>query len=146
MLSQRVYGDPDAYTHYYITQAGHGLDGFHGTEFMHGSGLAGLFRGLFRRVVPLFKKGVELVKPHVKTAARNIAKDVVTTASTAVMDRINRSTQGQAGSGVVQIRKKTRKRKRERAAIVLPTFMNKVSQPKRRRRQKTRSRSPRDIF
>lgn len=145
MLPKNVYSDPEIYIRYYLNQAGHGLEGFHGAEFMHGAGLAGIFRGLFRRAVPLLRRGLEFVKPHVKTAARNIAKDAVTSVSTAVMDRINRQSQPQEGSGVVYIHKKPRKRKRTKSRIFHP-LLNKTGPPKIRKRQKSTGRSLSDIF
>lgn len=146
MLSQRVYGDPAVYARYYVVQAGHGLEGFRGDEYMYGAGLAGLFRGLFRRAVPLFRKGIELVKPHVKNAARNIAKDALASVSTAVMDRLSRAPQEQEGSGLVYVAKKTRKRKRRLKTTFPPLLMDKRAVRKRRRGQKSVRRSADDIF
>lgn len=146
-MSKRVYADPDIYTRYYVTQAGHGLEAFHGDEYMYGAGFAGLFRGLFRRAVPLIRRGLELVKPHVKNAARGIAKDALTSVSSAVMDRITRSEHDQKGSGVVYINRKPCKGKRRYdTAFPPPPHSNKKTKRKKNRGQKTTRRSPGDIF
>lgn len=89
------YGDPELYRCYYKSQAGYALPGFHGTPVMYGSGIGGIFRSLFRKAVPLFRKGMELIKPHVKTAARNIAQDVVGHVTKSVLNKI----EPQEGSG-----------------------------------------------
>lgn len=44
---------------------------------MHGSGPGGLFRGLFRMAAALLKTGFNITKPHLKTAAKNTATDVI---------------------------------------------------------------------
>ncbi len=43
---------------------------------MYGGGIGGIFKAFFRTVLPLLKRGFSIVKPHLKTAARNIASDV----------------------------------------------------------------------
>ncbi len=53
--------DPERYVAYYRNQAGNGLPGYAG--------------GL-----PLLKRVFSIAKPHLKTAARNIASDIVTSA------------------------------------------------------------------
>lgn len=89
-----VYSTDDSkYVKYYLSQAGGELGGYVGTSTQYGSGLGGLFRSLFRFAVPLFKKGVSIVKPHLKTAASGIVSDVIT--------NITRpSTTKQGGSGL----------------------------------------------
>ncbi len=44
---------------------------------MYGGGIGGIFKALYRTALPLLRL---VVKPHLKTAARNIASDVVTSA------------------------------------------------------------------
>ena len=70
--------DNDKYTSYYMNQAGSGLPGFMGSSAQYGAGLGGMFRNLFRRALPLFKQGLNMARPHLKTAARSIVADVVT--------------------------------------------------------------------
>lgn len=73
-----VYNTDEAkYVRYYLNQAGGELNGYIGTSTQYGAGLGGLFRSLFRIAVPLFKKGVSIVKPHLKTAASGIVSDVI---------------------------------------------------------------------
>lgn len=62
---------------YYTNQAGNGLPGYVGGGVMYGNGLGGLFRGLFRFAMPLLKRGFNIAKPHLKSAAKNIFSDVV---------------------------------------------------------------------
>lgn len=52
--------------------------------------------------VPLFKKGVDLVKPHVKTAARNVAQDVVSHVTRRIMNKIS----PQEGSGFMYLKRR----------------------------------------
>lgn len=73
-----VYNTGEAkYVRYYLNQAGGELGGYISTSMQYGAGLGGLFRSLFRFAVPLFRKGVSIVKPHLKTAASGIVSDVV---------------------------------------------------------------------
>ncbi len=72
--------DPERYVAYYRSQAGNGLPGYAGGPVMYGAGIGGIFKALFRTALPLLKRGFSIVKPHLKTAARNIATDVVTSA------------------------------------------------------------------
>ncbi len=72
--------DPERYVAYYRSQAGNGLPGYAGGPVMYGAGIGGIFKALFRTALPLLKRGFSIVKPHLKTAARNIASDVVTSA------------------------------------------------------------------
>lgn len=93
-------GSPQAYVDYYRAQAGNGLPGFRGSPVMYGTGIGGLFRGLFRKAMPLLRRGLEIIKPHVKAAANNIARDV----SGRLVSRVVGG--GQEGSGMAVIRKK----------------------------------------
>lgn len=60
-----------------MNQAGGDLPGFIGASTQYGNGLEGILRSLYRIALPLLKSGFSLVKPHLKTAATNIAGDVV---------------------------------------------------------------------
>ncbi|XP_016420228.1 uncharacterized protein F54H12.2-like [Sinocyclocheilus rhinocerous] len=93
------------YVNYYRNQAGGGLGGLAGGAVMYGAGLGGLFRGLFRMAVPLLKRGFSIAKPHLKSAAKNIAADVV---SNALSRAYNGDPKAQGGSGLmVMARKRT---------------------------------------
>ena len=96
------YGDPALFRSYYQSQAGNGLPGFHGAPVMYGRGVGGIFQHLFRLAVPLFRKGVDVVKPHLKTAARNIAHDVVGRVTHSVMKKIA----PQEGSGFLYLKRR----------------------------------------
>ena len=69
--------DDGRYLTYYMNQAGGELPGFIGASTQYGHGLGGIFRNLFRMAVPLLKKGFNIAKPHLKTAATSIIGDVV---------------------------------------------------------------------
>ncbi len=71
--------DPERYFAYYRNQAVNGLPRYAGSPFMYGAGLV-IFKALFRTALPLLKRGFSIAKPHLKTAARNIASDLVTSA------------------------------------------------------------------
>ena len=93
--------DPRRYVDYYTTQAGSGLPAFIGSQ--SGNGLGGLFRGLLRMAVPLFKRGFSIAKPHLKNAAKHIVSDVVSN----VMTKYSRD---QDGSGLMVMARGKRKR------------------------------------
>ncbi len=92
--------DPERYVAYYRSQAGNGLPGYAGGPVMYGGGIGGIFKALFRTALPLLKRGFSIVKPHLKTAARNIASDVVTSALTRSYNDANNNN-GQNGNGLM---------------------------------------------
>ncbi len=65
---------------------------------MYGGGIGGTFKAPFRTALPLLKRGFSIVKPHLKTAARNIASDVVTSALSRSYNDTNNNN-GQNGNG-----------------------------------------------
>ncbi len=91
--------DPERYVAYYRSQAGNGLPGYAGGLVMDGAGIGGIFKALFRTALPLLKTGFTIVKPHLKTAARNIANDVVTSALSRSYNDTNND--GQNGNGLI---------------------------------------------
>ena len=97
--------DPDRYVEYYRNQAGSGLPGFIGSNAMYGSGIGGIFKSFFRAALPFLKRGFSIAKPHLKTAAKNIFGDVVTTALTKPYN--NNNNNGQDGSGLMVMTRKS---------------------------------------
>ncbi len=93
--------DPERYVAYYRSQAGNGLPGYAGGPVMYGGGIGGIFKALFRTALPLLKRGFSIVKPHLKTAARNIASDVVTNALSRSYNDANNNNNGQNGNGLM---------------------------------------------
>lgn len=69
--------DPQRFVSYYENQAGGSLPGFYGAPVMYGRGIGSIFSRLFRFVAPLVRKGFAIAKPHLKSAAKNIASDVI---------------------------------------------------------------------
>ena len=98
------YTDPQLDVDYYKHQAGNGLPGFHGTPTMYGAGFGGIFKSLFRMAVPVIKRGISIVKPHLKTAAKGIVSDVVKNIITKTQ------MQEQHGSGLAAIAYKDTRR------------------------------------
>lgn len=112
MVMVKNYGDPNLYRNYYKAQAGYGLPGYHGVPVMYGAGVGGIFRSLFRKAVPLLRRGLEIIKPHAKNAVQNIAKDVIGHVSRAVLEKVVKPAK-QEGSGLMYIQRKILKRKRD---------------------------------
>lgn len=96
--------DDARYMTYYMNQAGGELPGFIGSSTQYGNGLGGIFRGLLRMAVPLFKKGFSIAKPHLKNAAVNIVGDMASNIARSAVSR------RQEGNGLMVIRKRPSKR------------------------------------
>lgn len=71
------YLRPHRFVRYYEGQVGSFLPGFYGAPVMYGKGIGSIFSRLLSFVSPLFKTGFAVAKPHLKTAATNIATDAV---------------------------------------------------------------------
>ena len=115
--------DPRRFVAYYEGQAGGNLPGFYGAPVMYGRGLGSIFSKLFRFVSPLLKSGFAVVKPHLKTAATNIAADAVKR----VVGKLKGQEGNQEGSGGIMVLAR-RKRKRPPG--------DRVFSPKKRKKQK----------
>ena len=94
--------DPQRFVPYYLNQAGNGLPGFAGAPMVYGRGLGSMLSRAFRFVLPFLKRGVDIAKPHLKSAAKGIASDVVSTVTSRLMKGSDRDPQ-QEGSGLLQI-------------------------------------------
>ena len=119
----RGYVHPQTYVDYYVHQAGNGLPGFQGAPTMYGSGLGGLFKGLFRMAVPFLKRGFAIAKPHLKTAAKGFVSDVFNN----IMSKTQ--AQNQDGSGLALTARKKSKRLPGRRHVV-PNKRRKVTKIK----------------
>lgn len=97
--------DPHRFVSYYENQAGGALPGFYGAPVMYGRGIGSIFSRSFRFVSPLVKKGFAIAKPHLKTAAKNIASQAVSHA----MSRIAGDSQEGSG-GIMVLARRPRKR------------------------------------
>ena len=134
--------NPDRYVAYYKSQAGHGIPGYSGGAVMYGAGLGGIFRGLFRFAAPLLRKGLNIAKPHLKTAAKNIVTDVFSNtkgrktaqggSGLTVMTR-NRHTAKKRPPGVRQELSTLKKRRVTRAVAPVDR------KPQRRKQQRART-------
>ena len=138
--------DPHRFVNYYQNQVGGTLPGFYGTPVMYGRGIGSIFSKLFRFVTPLVKKGFAIAKPHLKTAATNIASDVIGKA----MRRISGPAEmgGQEGSGIMVLSRRPRKRppgERVRGSQIQRVHKRKKSVGRIKPKGKKSARS-RDIF
>ena len=97
--------DTERYVNYYISQAGGDLSGYSGASSQYGSGIGGIFRGLFRTIMPLMKRGFAIAKPHLKTAGKGILSDVITRVVSG-----NNEKNRQEGSGMIAIGRRAIKR------------------------------------
>lgn len=125
MATLRLREDPHRFVSYYESQVGGTLPGFYGAPVMYGRGIGSIFSKLFRFVAPLLKRGFAVAKPHLKTAATNIASE-------AVQRVVGKLTQqrNQEGSGGIMVLSR-RKRKRPPG--------NRVSSKKRSKSKKSKS-------
>ena len=132
--------DPQRYVSYYQNQARGLLHRYAGAPVMYGSGLGGIFCGLFRMAVPLLKKGFNIVKPHLKTAAKNVVSEVVTNVMTTANGDRN-----QGGSGMLVMSCRYVKRppgvRREPKAKKNKTPRKKASMAKKKSRGKQHRRA-----
>ena len=117
--------DPQRFVTYYTNQAGHGLPGFVGAPVMYGRGLGSMLSRAFRFVLPFIKRGAAIAKPHLSSAAKGIASDVVSAVTTQLMRRAEPK---QDGSGIVGLSR----RKRKRSLTITPS----VTHKKRKTRKK----------
>lgn len=109
-MAARLPQDPHRFVRYYEGQVGGSLPGFYGAPVMYGRGIGSIFSRLFRFVSPLFKSGFAVAKPHLKTAATNIATDAVKR----VMGKLTEPRQEGAGGMMVLSRRKRKRPPGER--------------------------------
>lgn len=121
--------DQHRFVSYYTSQAGHGLPGFVGAPMMYGKGFGSMLSRAFRFVLPFLKRGATLAKPHLSTAAKGIASDVVSAVTTRLMKGAERK---QEGSGIIHLSRRKRKRSQPGLHRVVP---------KKRKQSKTVSHS-----
>jgi len=58
-------------------QSGHGVQTFHGVPYQRGGSLGGLFKGLFRMIIPLAKSAGKAIGRQAIHTGLNIANDVL---------------------------------------------------------------------
>lgn len=100
--------DPHRFVSYYENQVGGALPGFYGSPVMYGRGIGSIFSRLFRFVSPLVKKGFAIAKPHLASAAKNIASDVFNHAVNTVRGRQKGMQEG--SGGIMVLARRARKR------------------------------------
>lgn len=67
---------------YYIKQAGGGLPYFQGSPYQRGYGLGGIFRNIFKWIMPI-------VKEHAIPVAKNVGKELLRTATNIAKDTLD---------------------------------------------------------
>ena len=130
--------DAERYVNYYISQAGGDLSGYSGASSQYGAGIGGIFRGFFRTMIPLMKKGFAIAKPHLKTAGKGILSDVITSVVSA-----NNENKRQQGSGMVAIGRRAIKRppgKKRRRSVSVKRIRRHSTAHKKRRSKTTKRR------
>lgn len=124
---------------YYVSQTGYGtLPGFSGRPAMYGRGLGSVLSRAFRFIIPFFKRGAQLAKPHLASAAKGIASDLVGTVTSEISQRLKRSGQGpeQEGSGLLNLTRLKKNNKRHASTVTAL----KQSRKEKRRKLSTRGR------
>ena len=74
---------------YYLNQAGNGLPFFAGSPYQRGYGLGGIFRNIFKWIMPI-------VKEHALPAAKSVGKELLRTATNVAQDTLNGEEFGQS--------------------------------------------------
>lgn len=123
--------DSQRFVNYYVNQAGGGpLGGFVGAPVMYGRGLGSMLSRAFRFVIPFLKQGAKIAKPHLKSAVKGIASDVVGSVTKQI---INPSSQPQEGSGLLRIARSRGKRSLTALSHNIPKKRRKTTAKKHRK-------------
>lgn len=104
-----IVHNPRRFIGYYENQVGGSLPGFAGAPVNYGRGIGAVFSRLFRFVTPLLKTGFSIVKPHLKSAVKNIASDVIDHTGKKIRGVLAGGTQDGTG-GLTVLSRKPRKR------------------------------------
>lgn len=67
---------------YYLNQAGNGLPYFVGSPYQKGYGLGGIFRNIFKWIMPI-------VREHALPVAKTVGKELLRTATNVAQDSLN---------------------------------------------------------
>ena len=116
MAPHRDYFSPNqrAYLDYYSNQAGGGISRYRGAD-QYGYGLGSLLSSIIRKIIPIassiVKPAAHIVKPHLKSAAKDLAVAAVKTVSRRIKKK--RAKPQQKG-GRRRKRKPAKKRRRRR--------------------------------
>lgn len=114
------------YEDYYMTQCGNGIPGvFAGARNQRGHGLGSMLSGLFRRAMPIIKRGLKVFGKQALRTGANIANDVAsghefsTSAKTRMKEGIKQIDPSeffisQRGSGKRKIKRRATKKARKR--------------------------------
>ena len=69
--------DAKVYENYYLSQVGHGMPYFAGVQVQQGYGLGNLFSSIAKSVLPLVKKGTNILGKQVLQSGVEFASDVL---------------------------------------------------------------------
>lgn len=155
------YGESrNIYDTYYLDQCGSGVSIFAGARGQRGHGLGSLLGGLFRRALPMLKRGLAVFGKHALKTGIDIASDVAggesvkESAKRRVPEGIKRAVRteifsNQSGSGRrrfsrsttttrkrKRVKNKKKKKKKKKTATTTTVRFSKVSKRGRKRRRK----------
>ena len=74
---------------YYLNQAGNGLPYFVGSPYQKGYGLGGVFRNIFKWIMPI-------MRDHALPVAKSVGKELLRTATNVAQDTLNGEEFGQS--------------------------------------------------
>ena len=75
-MAHKVYiPDYTAYEQFYSSQSGHG-DYFDGYQVQAGHGVGSLLGKLFKRAIPIIRRGAKFAKPHAGKMSKNVINDL----------------------------------------------------------------------
>jgi hypothetical protein len=70
------------FKNYYLQQAGNGLPYYQGSPYQRGYGLGGVFRNIFKWIMPI-------VKEHALPVAKSVGKELLRTATNVAQDTLS---------------------------------------------------------
>ena len=82
--------DPTLHRNHFLHQVGGDLPGFKGARMQYGDGIGSFLGVLARKAIPLIKAGAKIVAPHLKKAAKDVAKDMTGRVAQHVVGTINK--------------------------------------------------------
>ena len=140
-------------TYYTQQQSGSGIPIFSGSRNQKGHGLGSLLGGLFRKALPMIKKGLATFGKHALKTGLEIANDVVAgdtlknSAKRRVPEGIKRFATrenfiNQSGTGSGPLRKRRRKTIRNKST----TKLHRKKKTKKRRNNNNKRKKYKDIF
>lgn len=145
----------DALTKYYMTQVGSGQSSFYsgpiyqrGGSFQRGSGIGSFLGGLFRRILPILRKGTIAVGKEVINSGSNFINDVRQNVKDRSREAVtNLAKKAMYGEGY---KRRISSRKRQSSKAIQPVNKKRKTVPKTVKKKpapkKTVKKKAKDIF